>query len=121
MLCCSGIMLFIVACLACLQREDCDSFLSPTRFLLVMQSSQYDLELEKAIVKIKAEKAKLVCIQLPDGLKPYANEIQAEIEAKTPAKVVIWAGSCYGSCDVPLDVQRLGVDLLLQWGHSEWR
>jgi diphthamide biosynthesis enzyme Dph1/Dph2-like protein len=82
---------------------------------------QYDLELEKAIAAIKKEKANLVCIQLPDGLKPRASEIQEEIEKNTKARVIIWAGSCFGACDVPLDVERLGVDLVIQWGHSEWR
>ena len=86
-----------------------------------MQTSQYDLELEKAIAKIKEEGTKLVCIQLPDGLKPYAAEIQQQLEKNTDAKVVIWAGSCYGACDAAVEAQRLGVDLLIQWGHSEWR
>ncbi len=82
---------------------------------------QYDLEFDNVVKKIRAEKAKLVCIQLPDGLKPKAAEIQEAIEKGTQAKVIIWAGSCYGACDVPLQVQGLGVDLLIQWGHSEWR
>ena len=82
---------------------------------------QYDLELDNVVKKIKAEKAKTVCIQLPDGLKPAAAEIQQAIEQNTKARVLIWAASCYGACDVPLEVQRLGVDLLIQWGHSEWR
>ena len=86
-----------------------------------MQASQYDLEIEKAIAKIKEENAKLVCIQLPDGLKPYADGIQEQIERETSAKVVIWAGSCYGACDAALEAQRLGVNLLIQWGHAEWR
>ncbi len=82
---------------------------------------QYDLELDNVVKKIKAENAKLVCVQLPDGLKPKAAEIQEAIEKGTQAKVIIWAGSCYGACDVPFQVQGLGVDLLIQWGHSEWR
>ncbi|MBI2145127.1 diphthamide synthesis protein [Candidatus Woesearchaeota archaeon] len=86
-----------------------------------MQTSQYDLEIEKAVAKIKEENAKLVCIQLPDGLKPYAAEIQRQLEGKTDAKVVIWTGSCYGACDAAVEAQRLGVDLLIQWGHAEWR
>ena len=86
-----------------------------------MQTSQYNLEIEKAIAKIKEESAKLVCIQLPDGLKPYAAEIQEQLEKSTDAKVVIWAGSCYVACDAAVEAQRLGVDLLIQWGHSEWR
>lgn len=76
----------------------------------------YNLELSKAIKKIKAEKAKSVCIQLPDGLKPKAKEIADKIEKETNAKCLIWAGSCFGACDVP----NLKVDLLIQWGHSKW-
>lgn len=81
---------------------------------------EYDLELEKAVETIKKKKVKLVCIQLPDGLKKEADKIQAEIEKKTSAKVVIWLGSCYGACDVPDHISSLGVDMLIQWGHSEW-
>jgi len=80
----------------------------------------YDLELNRAVEEIKKSNAKLVCIQLPDGLKPNAKEIQQYIEKNTNADVVIWLGSCWGGCDVPLSVQKLGVDLLIQWGHSEY-
>ena len=81
----------------------------------------YDLELSKVIERVQKDGSKLVCVQLPDGLKPRAAEIQEAIEKNTSAKVVIWMGSCYGACDVPLQVERLGVDLLIQWGHSVWR
>ncbi len=80
----------------------------------------YDLELKKAIETIKKNKSKLVCIQLPDGLKPEAGIIQKEIEHKTHAKVLIWAGSCFGACDVPIELENIGVDLVIQWGHSEF-
>lgn len=82
---------------------------------------EYDLEIDKAVEKIKSENSKNVCIQLPDGLKAKANIIADEIEKKTCANVVIWAGSCYGACDLPLEAERLGCDLLIQWGHTEWR
>lgn len=82
---------------------------------------EYELELDRAIAKIKKEKAKLVCIQLPDGLKPKADYISRELEEKTGTTVLIWLGSCYGACDVPLSVEKLGVDLLIQWGHSPWK
>jgi 2-(3-amino-3-carboxypropyl)histidine synthase len=81
----------------------------------------YNLELDKAIAKIKQSKAKKVCIQLPDGLKPKAKEIQDSIEKSTNAQVFIWAGSCFGSCDIPLEVKNLGVDLLIHWGHTAWK
>ncbi|MBN2422653.1 diphthamide synthesis protein [Candidatus Woesearchaeota archaeon] len=80
----------------------------------------YDLELDKLIEKIKSTNAKLVCLQLPDGLKPKADIIQKEIKKKTDAEVVIWLSSCFGSCDIPVEIKKLGVDLLVQWGHSEW-
>ena len=79
---------------------------------------QYDLELDKAVDEIKKADAKLVCVQLPDGLKPKANEIQNHLEKNTSAQVVIWMGSCWGGCDIPIAVQKLNVDLLIQWGHS---
>lgn len=74
------------------------------------------MELKRVSKEIKKQKAKTVCIQLPDGLKPKATEIATFLEKETKAKVMIWAGSCFGSCDIP----KLDVDLLVQWGHSRW-
>ncbi len=79
----------------------------------------YNLELDKAVAAIKKAKAKTVCIQLPDGLKPKAQEIQQAIESKTNTEVLIWMGSCFGACDVP-DLSNQKVDLLIQWGHAKW-
>ncbi|MAF99373.1 MAG: hypothetical protein CMH61_02065 [Nanoarchaeota archaeon] len=79
---------------------------------------QLNLELQKAIEKINSDDdIKTVLLQLPDGLKPKAGEIQKQIEEKTNVSVVIWSGSCYGACDFP-DVK--GVDLLVAFGHSSW-
>ena len=91
--------------------------------------SDYDLEMEKAINEIKKltckrsaqSPAKLVCIQLPDGMKPLATEIASELEEKTGAEILIWLGTCFGACDIPQGLEKLGVDLLIQWGHSYWR
>jgi len=83
--------------------------------------SDYDLELERAIQEIKHAKAKLVCIQLPDGLKPKATEIADVLEKETGAKCIIWLGSCFGSCDFPqLDKLKPKIDMLIQFGHTEW-
>jgi 2-(3-amino-3-carboxypropyl)histidine synthase len=82
---------------------------------------QYDLELGKVIAEIRKENAKTVGIQLADGLKPRAEEIQKEIQEKTGAKVIFWADTCFGACDLAIDLSRLGCDLLVQFGHSEWR
>lgn len=79
---------------------------------------QYDLELDRVVSEIRKSHHKLVCIQLPDGLKPKAIEIAEHIESRTDAKVVIWLDSCFGACDI---TEIDGVDLLVQWGHSEWK
>ena len=82
-------------------------------------SLKLNLELEKLFSEIKESKAKTVLIQLPDGLKPKAAEIQAEVKKKFPAvNLTFWAGSCYGACDVP---NVSGFNLLVQFGHSEWK
>ena len=81
----------------------------------------YDLELDKVIEKINTSKAKLVCIQLPDGLKPQAKEIQGYLENRTKADIIFWEGSCFGACDVPQGLEKLKFDLLIQFGHSPWK
>jgi len=80
----------------------------------------YDLELDRVVKEIKRQKPRLVCIQLADGLKPIADKIQKEIEQKTNTNVLIWAGSCFGACDVPTQIKDK-VDMLIQFGHSEWK
>lgn len=83
--------------------------------------SEYNLEIDKIIRKIEKQKAKVICLQLPDGLKQKATEIASEIEGKSKAKCLIWLGSCFGACDLPLDIKKLGIDLLVQFGHSAWK
>ena len=81
----------------------------------------YELELERVAEKIRKEKARIVCVQLPDGLRTEAKEIVDELEKKTGAEIIVWQGSCFGACDLPIGLEKLGVDLLVQWGHSEWK
>ena len=80
----------------------------------------YDLELDKAIAEIKKMEAKKVCLQLPEGVRPRGNEIADKISKETGVIVFLWLGSCYGACDVPFEVESLGVDMPIQWGHSIW-
>ena len=86
-----------------------------------MQYNNYDLEIEKAIEKIKQENAKKVLIQLPDGLKPMANQIADTLKKETAAEIFIYMGACYGACDFPVEITKMGFDLLIAWGHSKWR
>jgi len=80
----------------------------------------YNLSLDKIIESINRQKAKRVLIQLADGLKPRAGEIADKIEQNTPAEVLIWFGSCYGACDLPVGIDRIGVDLIIQFGHTKF-
>jgi 2-(3-amino-3-carboxypropyl)histidine synthase len=80
----------------------------------------YDLEIERVVRTIKKEEAKRVLLQFPEGLKPYSTVIADEIEKKAGSEMLIWLGTCFGACDIPLGTNRLGVDLIVQFGHSQW-
>jgi 2-(3-amino-3-carboxypropyl)histidine synthase len=82
---------------------------------------KYDLELERIISEIKKNKAKLVLLQFPEGLKQYATSVVDFFESKTKAEFLIWLGSCYGACDIPVGLEKIKpkIDLVIQFGHSE--
>jgi len=80
----------------------------------------YNLELERIVSEIKKADAKTVIIQLPDGLKPKAKEIQEFLKKNTDAEIMFWGGSCFGACDTP-NLQDIKADFLIQFGHSEWK
>jgi diphthamide biosynthesis enzyme Dph1/Dph2-like protein len=82
----------------------------------------YSIDLKKASDEISKEKPKLVLLQFPDGLKPKAKEIKEQLKQKhQDTNFIVWAGSCFGSCDIPLQAKSLNVDLILHFGHPEWK
>lgn len=84
-----------------------------------LKDLDYDLELDNVISNIKNSNAKLVLLQFPDGLKPYATAVVDYLEEHTNAEFIIWMGSCYGACDTPVGLENLGIDLVVQFGHSD--
>ncbi len=82
----------------------------------------YDVDLDKIISEIKKSKAKIVLLQFPDGLKPYATGFVDFLEDKfRDIKFLIWFGSCFGACDTPIlgkDLEK-EIDLVIQIGHNE--
>ncbi len=80
----------------------------------------YNLELDKLSKEIKKSDARKILIQLPDGLKPKAKEIVCKLENETDAEVLIWLGQCFGACDLPLNAENFGIDLLVQFGHNKF-
>ena len=90
-----------------------------------LEELDYELELEKIVEQIKKQKAKKILLQLPELFKPYATEIQDKLESLIQAKKIkadffIWLDSCFGACDIPIETERLGIDLIVQFGHSNW-
>ncbi len=78
----------------------------------------YNLELDFLVKEIKKKKSKRILIQLPDGLKNRSEKIVQILEEETGAEVLIWFTSCFGACDIPLGIELLKIDLLVQFGHS---
>ncbi|MBU0959525.1 MAG: diphthamide synthesis protein [Nanoarchaeota archaeon] len=81
---------------------------------------KYDMELKKVVKEVKKKKPKLVLLQFPDGLKPYATAVVDYLEEETKAEYLIWLGSCFGACDFPTGLEYLKpkIDLMVQFGHS---
>ena len=82
---------------------------------------KYDLELERVIEEVKKNKAKLVLLQFPDGLKPWATSVVDFLKENTNAEFLIWFGSCFGACDTPQGIEKIKpkIDLTVQFGHNE--
>lgn len=78
----------------------------------------FDLDLEGAIELIKKSGARIVGVQVPEGLKRIASNLAGEIEEKTGCEVIVSGDPCYGACDVDLDLCR-AADLVIHVGHSE--
>ena len=82
---------------------------------------KYDLELAVVVDKINKNKAKLVLLQFPDGLKPYATVVVDYLQENTKAEFLIWFGDCFGACDTPVGLEKIKpkIDLVIQFGHNE--
>ncbi len=83
---------------------------------------RYDLEIEKIVKNIKKNKAKIILLQFPDAIKPYATLISEEIENKSNCQCLIYMGSCFGACDVPIQVEKIEpkIDMIIQFGHNKF-
>jgi len=78
----------------------------------------YDLELQRVKDEIARRGSRRVLLQLPDGLRPHAYRLAAEIRA-TGAQVILSGDSCYGACDLASrQAEEVGADLLVHYGHS---
>jgi 2-(3-amino-3-carboxypropyl)histidine synthase len=77
----------------------------------------FDVDLTSAIAEIKRLKARIVALQVPEGLKKRAYQFAEDIENKAGAEVVVVAEPCFGACDVPSSLFDI-VDAVVNVGHS---
>ena len=83
-----------------------------------MPSSTFDLEEKRLEREVRKRRAKLVLIQLPEGLKPHGPRLAAIVE-RAGALAIVSADPCYGACDLAIvEAERLGADLIVHYGHS---
>jgi len=77
----------------------------------------YDIDLTSAISEIKRLKARIVAMQVPEGLKKRAYQLAEDLENKSGAEVLVVAEPCFGACDIPSSLFEM-VDAIVNIGHS---
>lgn len=84
-----------------------------------MLPSNYNFEIPKTIWRIQELGAKIVALQMPEGLLLFATTISDIIRKYTDCDTVIMGDVTYGACCIDdLTAKALGVDLLVHYGHS---
>ncbi|KAI0650344.1 Diphthamide synthesis [Trametes meyenii] len=79
----------------------------------------YSFEIHKTIHHIRKNHAKMVALQMPEGLQMFACTIADIIERFTSALTVIMGDVTYGACCIDdYTAVALGCDMLVHYGHS---
>jgi len=79
-----------------------------------------DLEYEKLVNELKRINPNKVLVQLPEGIKKKAFEIQEIIE-KLGIEVIFSGESVWGGCSLALkEAEDFGADLIVHFGHAEF-
>lgn len=81
-------------------------------------SSPFELDLNRAVELIRNRGARLVGLQVPEGLKRASPGIANQIRDQTGAEVIISGDPCYGACDIDMALCD-EVDVMLHLGHAE--
>lgn len=81
-------------------------------------SSPFELDLNRTVELICSRGARLVGLQVPEGLKRAAPGIAKQIRDQTGAEVIISGDPCYGACDIDMALCD-EVDIMLHLGHAE--
>ncbi|XP_076264908.1 diphthamide biosynthesis 1 [Rhynchophorus ferrugineus] len=81
--------------------------------------NNYNFEIPKTIWRIMELKAKMVALQMPEGLIMFSTTIADIIKEFTGADCLLMGDVTYGACCIDdLTAKALGVELLVHYGHS---
>lgn len=77
----------------------------------------YEIDLTSAVSEIKRLKARVVALQVPEGLKKRAYQFAEDIEKRSGVEMLVVAEPCFGACDIPSSLFEM-VDAVVNVGHS---
>lgn len=81
--------------------------------------SNYEFEVPKCLYKIKEAGAKVVALQMPEGLLFCACILSDLFRQFAQVRVLLLGDVTYGACCIDdLTAEKLGADLLIHYGHS---
>lgn len=75
-----------------------------------------DFEIERIVELAQENKARVLLLQFPEGLKRYGPQVAKRIKEHVNVKVLLSGNPCYGACDLDYDTKA---DLLVHFGHAE--
>ncbi|MDN5358885.1 MAG: 2-(3-amino-3-carboxypropyl)histidine synthase [Candidatus Diapherotrites archaeon] len=76
--------------------------------------------LESTIKKIEVE-GKVVAVQIPEGLKQYADRIIDALHKRRAKNVFLFIDPNFGACDLKDgEARKLGADVLIHFGHNRF-
>jgi len=79
------------------------------------------INLEKAVSAIREKKAKIVLLELPEGLKTRNIAIAKELGEKTSAQIISRIDPCFGACGLNENMaKQANADLIVHLGHTQF-
>jgi 2-(3-amino-3-carboxypropyl)histidine synthase len=87
---------------------------------IALLPANYSFEVHKTVHRVRTANARLVALQMPEGLLIYASVLADILRAHCHgAQTVVMGDVTYGACCVDdLSAAALGADLLVHYGHS---
>ncbi|MDX1612033.1 MAG: diphthamide biosynthesis enzyme Dph2 [Candidatus Thermoplasmatota archaeon] len=78
----------------------------------------YDIEIDWIVETLNKRDDEVVGLQFPDGLRDYGPALADWLHEEVGCEVVLSGDASFGACDIALDMERIGVDVLIHFGHS---